>query len=570
MKLEPITTDQKFEPFAVTDIETMNWTKFLLLGYYDGEKYLEFRSLKKFIKYICENKTPETIFAHFGGKFDFLFILEALLKEKKIPTSIVPRGSSILFMEIILSENKKIVFRDSSALLPFSLRSITENFGTDHKKGEWDHTKTKGYSKELSEYCRLDCISLYEALRKFYDWPIIKRAGQAYTIAGQAMRVQRTFLKDELWGLCKSATIFARPAYLGGRTEIFRPLCEKGPIYEYDVNSLYPYVMRNNFYPFGRSYNVFDFDDSKLGIYHAKVVTPDDIYIPCLGIIRNNKYVFPQGEFSGYWTSAELSYAKSLGYKIDIKFGIVFYKKEKLFSSFITEMYNIRKTSPKNSVSDIIAKLIMNSSYGRYGLNPEKENISFDLKAGNKEFKDILIDKKIVQLFKEPVNLKTFTHVAIAAFVTSYARIHMHKLFSQLGTDLYYTDTDSIWTTRQMPTGIELGELKLEGEYESAVFLLPKTYLAKGLKKKLKMKGFDSKKIQHFEYKDFKNALEGDISRLKVENEPKFATLKQAIAQKKLITMSKANTKQLKSKYDKRIIFKKGREFFTKPITIKE
>ena len=94
--------------------------------------------------------------------------------------------------------------------------------------------------------------------------------------------------------------------------------------------------------------------------------------------------------------------------------------------------------------------------------------------------------------------------------------------------------------------------------------------MATGFKNKIKMKGFDSKKIQDFTYQDFKNALEGDISRLKIINAPKFATLKQAVAQKKLVAMTKASTKQLKSKYDKRIIFKKSNELFTKPITLKE
>ena len=473
-------------------------------------------------------------------------------------------------MEIIINENKKIVFRDSSALLPFSLKSITENFGTDHKKGDWDHSKTKGYSRALAEYCRLDCISLYEALLKFYDWPVIKRSGQAYTIASQAMRVQRTFFKKDLYALPKFATKFARPSYLGGRTEIFRPIC-KGKIYEYDVNSLYPFIMRDNDFPSSRCYNVFDFNDNKLGIYSAIVKAPSDLHVPSLGVLFRGKYIFPQGEFSGNWTCAELKYAKTLGYKIKIIRGICFDKKESLFKEFINKMYEIRKTSPKNSVSDIAAKLIMNASYGRYGLNPEKENISFTLKDGNKEFKDIKVNNKTIQLYKEPVELETFTHVAIASFVTSYSRIYMHKLMSKIKPDnLYYTDTDSIWTTEKMETGPELGQLKLEGEYEGAVFLLPKTYMATGFKNKIKMKGFDSKKIQDFTYQDFKNALEGDISRLKIINAPKFATLKQAVAQKKLVAMTKASTKQLKSKYDKRIIFKKSNELFTKPITLKE
>ncbi len=85
------------------------------------------------------------------------------------------------------------------------------------------------------------------------------------------------------------------------------------------------------------------------------------------------------------------------------------------------------------------------------------------------------------------------------------------------------------------------------------------------------MKGFNSRKIDQFEMSDFLNALEGDLRRFRIENEPKFATFKTALAQKKLVTMTKASHKQLKAKYDKRIIIKQGPgNFATEPILLKE
>jgi hypothetical protein len=251
--------------------------------------------------------------------------------------------------------------------------------------------------------------------------------------------------------------------------------------------------------------------------------------------------------------------------------GIVFDGKEKLFHDFITDLYNIRLVSTKNSVSDIMAKLLMNSSYGRFGMDNSKENIGFTLKDGVEEYEFIKVGKNNIQLYKEPVFLKTFTHVAIAAFVTSYARLHMHKLFGGLGTDLYYTDTDSIFTTRKLETGKLLGDLKHEASYQGAVFLLPKTYIARGLSKnKIAMKGFDKRKIVNFTFDDFKNGLEGDLRKFKIENEPKFATFKTALSQKKLVTMTKKNEKQLKATYKKRLIYKENGEFFTNPLTLGE
>lgn len=570
MNLTPITQPKPSPKFQVCDIETMNWTKFIVLGYYDGNIYLEFRSLKKFLAHI-KNKPEQNIFAHFGGKFDFLFILEEVLKDPSLQVqNIIPRGSSILGLEIICNGNK-INFRDSAALLPFSLKSITENFGTETVKGDWDHSKTKGYSKGLSKYLKSDCISLYQSLEKFYAWPLIQASGPAYTMASQAMKVFRTFIKEPIQNLPKNSTAFCRQAYLGGRVEIFKPIfkgANNEKLFEYDVNSLYPSVMRDMAFPVDSGYGTFGRNKSRLGIYEASVVAPEGLHIPTLGVIQDAKYIFPVGRFSGHWTGAEIDYAETLGYKIKIIRGHEFKTKKYLFKGYVEALYDIRKTSPPNSVSNVLAKLLMNSLYGRFGMNLNRENISFELKEGNKEYETIKIGKKRIQLFKEPCEIDSFTNVAIAAHVTSYARIHMHRLMQQCDGELFYTDTDSLFTTRDFPDSKNLGDLKRECSYDSACFLLPKTYIATGkMKTKIAMKGFDKKKIQNFTFEDFTMAFQGDLKRMKVTSEPKFATLKSALAQKKLVTMTKASDKQLRSLYTKRIILKNGE---TKPITLEE
>lgn len=568
MNLTPITQPKPSPKFQVCDIETMNWTKFIVLGYYDGQNYLEFRSLKKFLKHI-KTKPEQNIFAHFGGKFDFLFILEAVLQDDSLQISnIIPRGSSILGLEVIHNGNK-INFRDSAALLPFSLKSITENFGTEVVKGDWDHTKTRGYSAGLSKYLKADCISLYQSLEKFYSWPLIQASGPAYTMASQAMKVFRTFIKEPIQNLPKNSTEFCRKAYLGGRVEIFKPIFkgnQNEKLYEYDVNSLYPSVMRDFPYPIDSGYGTFSRNKSRLGIYEARVVAPEGLHIPSLGIIEDCKYIFPLGTFRGHWTGVELDYAEKLGYKIKIIRGHEFKTKKMLFKGYVEALYDIRQTSPANSVSNVLAKLLMNSLYGRFGMNLSRENISFELKEGNKEYETLKIGNKKIQLFKEPVELDSFTNVAIAAHVTSYARIHMHKLMQECKNELYYTDTDSLFTTKRFTDSKNLGDLKRECEYESACFLLPKTYIATGkVKQKIAMKGFDKKKIQNFSFEDFTEAFQGDLKRMRITSEPKFASLKSALAQGKLVTMKKGSDKQLRAIYSKRIILKNGE---TKPITL--
>jgi hypothetical protein len=70
--------------------------------------------------------------------------------------------------------------------------------------------------------------------------------------------------------------------------------------------------------------------------------------------------------------------------------------------------------------------------------------------------------------------------VAIAAAVTSYARIEMMELkmlLVKLGIKLYYTDTDSIFVDGELPSyliGNELGQLKdeLKGGYINKAYFL--------------------------------------------------------------------------------------------------
>ncbi len=591
MKLSPITKIQEIKPFSVVDIETKQWTEFIVLGFYNGETYLEFRTLAEFVNYIEGNTEylPRDFYAHFGGKFDFNFLLNEFIQNPKAEIlRIVPRGSMILCFDVVIG-GFTFTFNDSSALLSFSLRKLTDQFDVETKKGEWDHEKTQGWSPELSEYLKADCIGLYQVLLKFWSQDIIRQAGPAKTMASQALRVFRTYLKKDLWALTGFASEFCRKSYYGGRVEIFKPFTEK-TIYEYDVNSLYPFVMAKNLFPDGFASYVYgsEFDKNKLGIWECRVTTPQDIFLPVLGVVRyqdkkgnwnkpqgskTGKFIFPKGTFTGHFTSAEILYARSQGYKIELLRGVQFSEKTRLFKKYVETLYKLRFSQGEGTVLSIICKLLMNSLYGKFGMNLNKENITQEFKEGNKEFRTFEASNgKAYELFKEKKVLDSYTNTAIASFVTSYARILMHEMMSKIPeNDLYYTDTDSIWTTKKMRSGRALGALKLEKAHEGgAAFLLPKVYKSNF---KLKFKGFNDRKMAHLTLEDFKHALEGDLSKFKAKGETKFATFRTALSKhKKFVTMTKMPDKQIKSLYDKRIIIKNKEtdKITTEAITLKE
>ena len=64
--------------------------------------------------------------------------------------------------------------------------------------------------------------------------------------------------------------------------------------------------------------------------------------------------------------------AAKYGYTFKVKRGYLFNKGD-LFSKYVDYLYNLKKSSNKGSPNYIISKLLLNSLYGRLGMNPISE-----------------------------------------------------------------------------------------------------------------------------------------------------------------------------------------------------
>lgn len=561
-------SDRRKKPFAVVDLESAaGWVHFILGGIYDGETVHNFTSIGALLDCLFDQYDGWDVFAHFGGVYDFLFFLShAYFVDRSIEISpIVPRGSSILTFKLT-KNGKTIVFHDSSALFPFGLEQLTKSFGVTHTKGSIDYDKITHVTPELVKYLESDLKGLWESIDAFFNWPLVKAAGGSYTRASQALRIHRTMLKEDIWYLDQGMDEIIRQAYLGGRTEIFRPYyAGEKPLHHWDCNSLYPAVMRANVFP-----NAFDcvtkqFYPKRLGFYECEVMVPHDMYLPPLGVVGVvggvEKFIFPRGRFKGMFSVAEINYARSLGVKITTAKGYIFSNGGYLFLDYVDALYAIKERSREGTVDYTIAKDLMTNLYGRYGLHDQKENLVIDDGSpGIMPGREVMINGRKIPFGTIAVELNTFSNVAIAAYVTSYARIYMHRLMLTCGDELYYTDTDSIFTTKEFPVSTKLGGMKLVYDCAAAAFLLPKAYAVRQVNgfQFCKMKGFDKKKIQHFTVDDFYQCLDGELRSIKVEVEPKFATFKTAMRSGFLVGMTKKTTRELRAKYNKREIFREG------------
>jgi hypothetical protein len=112
-------------------------------------------------------------------------------------------------------------------------------------------------------------------------------------------------------------------------------------------------------------------------------------------------------------------------------------------------------------------------------------------------------------------------NVAIASAITAYARIHMSQFKNNPHFKLYYTDTDSIYIDRPLPTHLVnsnvLGLMKLECVLTDAIFLAPKVYYLETTDEKIIYKVKGLKHIIELTKIDFEKLLFKQSSLLKFQ-----------------------------------------------------
>lgn len=310
------------------------------------------------------------------------------------------------------------------------------------------------------------------------------------TIASTAINLWRQYVgrKREI-SLPHMLDPLCREAYYGGRTEVFT-YGEVLGLNQYDVNSLYPYVMYKYLYPdmsrLTASESIKKIDEIKncYGVVNVDLVVPE-MKIPPLPYRYDGKLVFPVGEFSGTYTIHELMNAMRFGVRIKkINWAVYSDKAWSPFSDFISDLYEKRlEFKAENNPMEGAVKTIMNSTYGKYGQKLGGE-IGWLVPLRPEHMEHIEDFNKFYPLggvfwVQEPLeDMKSpfYLNVLWAAYITSYARMELYDLFEACNFDVHYCDTDSVYTTHELPSSKDLGDVKLEGSDLRCIFLAPKFY----------------------------------------------------------------------------------------------
>lgn len=183
-----------------------------------------------------------------------------------------------------------------------------------------------------------------------------------------------------------------------------------------------------------------------------------------------------------------------------------------IFRDCIKKMFNARLEAKKNKdiVSDLLYKLMMNSSYGKLTQHIRDDKIEF-FNAGENDELDAKLHEGSVKIFElMNNNEQVLLHynkarlttpkdpVHLGAFVLSYSKVIMNRCidsfngFRDWDTTFYYTDTDSLHIHRSTydmldPAldGKNLGQLHddidevIDGKIIEAYFIRPKLYADK-------------------------------------------------------------------------------------------
>lgn len=444
--------------------------------------------------------------------------------------------------------DERWVFSDSIALIPLSLKEVGDTFfknDKDKKKQEFDLDSNENDPLWIL-YNKQDCKALYEALHQFRG--LIERIGGAagMTAASTAMQVyRRAFQKEKVkvrnierdrpiiihrnlhWQKCLRKCIkpgcqvcataladidgdkpchgclhdFIRLGYYGGRTEIFRFSGKR--LWYYDVNSSYPFSMLGDM-PYGKArefpegLNLSQLDKlgkQYIGFVECVVYVPEKCYLPPLPYRKitsaGMKLVFPVGNMYGVWDWEELKLLKEIGGRIVTVGRSVWYQKKPIFTSFIRKLYAYRAKNIDGEYDDpglaYIAKLLMNSLYGKWATNSLREKIEYRSKDDEEGLPPNV--NVILPPLNSPDPYYRLPHLLeadyivpqISAHITTMSRIVVYNgLRSALksrGGQVIYTDTDSIIANRKIaPEGDELGQWKCEEENVDVEILQPKWY----------------------------------------------------------------------------------------------
>ena len=298
MDLETRVVNGKMMPYCISIFNGESTFAFYLSDF-DNEAELIKTSITRLFRAEFDK---QNVYIHNFSYFDGILML-TYITDLAANVDIIMRENSIINVKAYfyttdnagVQTKRHINFRDSYNLLPSSLRKLAKSFGVSDKGifpyafinenndinyigpipdykyfdkatvtiEEYNEYKTNFKDKlynikeETIKYCNQDVVTLHEVIHIFSKYIFDKfniNIHNTPTISSLAFAIFRSNFLDGK--LVKIPIILGemykelKLSYYGGAVDVYKPYGEN--LYEYDVNSLYPYVMKEFEMPVGQ------------------------------------------------------------------------------------------------------------------------------------------------------------------------------------------------------------------------------------------------------------------------------------------------------------------------------
>lgn len=447
----------------------------------------------------------DTVLAHFGGGFDFVFLV-SILPELSWQAGMA--GASAVW----LKAKGHARCQDSMRLFPLTLSKWT---GAKGETGvpctcgrqcggycAFDESPQWPYRRACMDYCVQDCIAgltqwLEDTERLASSgFDVHTPRGIRGTIGGVAWHTAAA-----MGGLDPNAPVdwedyeAGRLAYYGGRCEVGQVRAPSGR--EYDVRSMYPWAL-SLAVPIGSRRSLVGpaaraaYERGLHGSYRADVILPETD-IPLLphrapesrdkGRINRGRLLWATGAVSGHWTAIELSAAENTGARIvSLDRAHVWESEAPIFEPYVSHVYSERRKAIDASDARWggVLKWFANSLSGKLAMRPEVTSLRVlapgDAIEEGWQQCGSPSSRVWCSTTRKPSSC-ALTHVAAA--LTARARVKLlERLLRHSGTWLY-CDTDSTYLASDDDTdtdGEDFGTWADNGAFTDWRALAPKLY----------------------------------------------------------------------------------------------
>lgn len=455
--------------------------------------------MKSFLERI-RRLSPAIVYFH-NLKFDGFFIVDYLLREGYVLAegkdslrrgefkTLISNMGEWYSVTVCWENGKRVEFRDSLKKLPMPVERVAKAFKLPVAKGDIDYAAPRPVGHVITEeeehYIRLDVFIVAKALQVQLNEGMTKLTVGADSLAEYKRLTGSRVFQRMFPVLPENMDYEIRQAYRGGFTYADERFTGKimhtcGVVY--DVNSLYPSVMYDRLLPYGEPeyFEGLPSPTREYPLYIVSITFTAKLkkdHIPCIQVKGSSRFTATEYQkiirepVTLMVTNVDLALWQD-HYEMDIlayNGGWKFRGDQGFFADYIDKWMEVKRNS-EGGLREI-AKLHLNSLYGKFATNP-------DVTGKYPVLEDDVVTLKLgVEETREPV------YTAMGVFITAYARDVTIRAAQANYAVFAYADTDSLHLiTDTEPDNLDihkdrLGAWKREYWFKGAMYIRAKQYI---------------------------------------------------------------------------------------------